>query len=294
MLLSMTGFGEARRQPDGMSVGVEIRTINNRYVKFSIRSTEGYNVLDQRVESVVREKIRRGTIQVNIRVERKKEVEDYLINADLLTAYLRQLSELEERSGSGGCVSIESLLTLPGVVVEGSSREVDAEADWPVICDTLNVALENLQKMRAEEGRKMEADLRSNCRSAKEGLEVVEKRAPIVVEAYRERLRERLEKTLSEFDVSLDAADIIREVALFGERSDISEEIVRLRSHLDQFESFIDSPEGSGRKLDFLTQEMFREANTIGSKANDVDIARHVIEIKSSIERIREMVQNVE
>ena len=140
----------------------------------------------------------------------------------------------------------------------------------------------------------MAADLLTNARSAGACLAEIERRAPLVVESYRSRLHDRLRKTLAEFQVALDPSDMIKEVGLFSERSDISEEVVRLRSHLAQFDELLDSPESVGRKLDFLTQEMVREANTIGSKANDVEIARHVIEIKTAIERIREMIQNVE
>ena len=134
----------------------------------------------------------------------------------------------------------------------------------------------------------------ANCRTAAASLDQIERRAPLVVEEYRGRLFERLKRTLAEVDVTLDPAEVIKEVSLFADRSDISEEIVRLRSHLEQFLASMELPESSGRKLDFLTQEMFREANTIGSKANDVEIARHVIEIKTAVERIREMIQNIE
>ena len=140
----------------------------------------------------------------------------------------------------------------------------------------------------------MSADLLANCRAAASALAEIERRSPLVVESYRARLAERLKRTLAELDVALEPADIIKEVSLFADRSDISEEIVRLRSHCEQFEAIVASPESSGRKLDFLTQEMIREANTIGSKASDVEISRQVIEIKSAVERIREMIQNVE
>ena len=148
--------------------------------------------------------------------------------------------------------------------------------------------------MRAEEGRAMAADLAANCRRSPGELEAIDARAPLVVDRYRARLTERLTKMLAEYQITLEPADLIREISIFAERSDISEEIVRLRSHLEQFDDTLDLPESSGRKLEFLTQEMFRETNTIGSKANDVQIARHVIEIKAAIERIREMIQNVE
>ncbi len=152
----------------------------------------------------------------------------------------------------------------------------------------------NLAHMRTDEGRAMAADLAANCRTIAAGLNEIERRAPLMVDAYRTRLEERMKKILAEFQVELNAGDLIREVSLMADRGDISEEIVRLKSHLDQFDQIMALPESSGRKLEFLTQEMFREANTIGSKANDVEIAKQVIEIKTAIERIREMIQNIE
>ena len=140
----------------------------------------------------------------------------------------------------------------------------------------------------------MAVDLRANAAAAAASLVEVDRRAPLVVEAYRARITERVQRAVAEFQLTLDPADVLREVSLFADRCDISEEVVRLRSHLEQFEKLLDCEESSGRKFDFLTQEMLREANTIGSKANDVEIARHVIEIKTAIERIREMIQNVE
>jgi len=140
----------------------------------------------------------------------------------------------------------------------------------------------------------MAEDLKVNLQAVADSLDEVQTRAPLVAEAYRDRLTERLNKIIAEHDVALDPSDLIKEVGLFADRSDISEEIVRLRSHVEQFTTIMDMKESSGRKLEFLTQEMVREGNTIGSKANDVEIARHVIEIKTAIERIREMIQNVE
>jgi len=290
----MTGFGEARHQQDGLAVAVEVRTINSRYFKLAVRAGEAYGGLEPRVEAIVRHSVRRGTIQVNLRVERIGKPEDFKINGDVLGSYRRQLAELSRRWDlPDEEVSLDALLTLPGVV-EGAAGPSDPAADWPVIERTLREALENLSAMRAEEGRAMGADLKQNCAAAAESLDAVARRAPLVADAYRARLTERLEKFLGEHDLVLDPADVIREVGLFAERGDISEEIVRLRSHLEQFEATMELPESSGRKLEFLTQEMFREANTIGSKANDVEVAREVIEVKAAIERIREMVQNVE
>lgn len=294
MLLSMTGFGEARSHTDSLTVAVEVRCINSRYVKISTRMTEGFAVLEARVESAVRKRVRRGTIQVNVRVDQLHAPDDYRVNAEVLKAYRSQLEAVARLLGSEETVRLESLLMLPGVVSEDADHDADAEQHWPVIEQTLNTALTQLDRMRSEEGRAMAADLRTNCLAASASLAEVERRAPLVIENYRERLRERLSKSLAGHNVSIDVSELLREVSLFADRSDISEEMVRLRSHLEQFLATMEEPESSGRKLEFLTQEMVRESNTIGSKANDVEIARYVIEIKTAIERIREMIQNVE
>jgi uncharacterized protein (TIGR00255 family) len=290
----MTGFGEAHRQQDGLAVTVEVRTINSRYFKLSVRTPEGYGSLEPQIEASVRKSIRRGTIQVNVRVDRARSAEDFHINGEVLDSYWLQLESLCRRWNLPEVVSLENLLLLPGVVDEQAGGGVAPAADWPVVASTLATAMENLAQMRAEEGQAMAADLKANCRLVAASLEKIRQRAPAVVEAYRDRLEERLKRILAEYEVAVDPADVIKEIGLFAERGDISEEIVRLQSHLDQFQTTMESPESSGRKLEFLTQEMFRETNTIGSKAADVEIAREVIEIKAAIERAREMIQNIE
>jgi uncharacterized protein (TIGR00255 family) len=290
----MTGFGEARCQCDSRAVSVEVRTINSRYLKLSTRISEGYASLESQIEAIVRDRVRRATVQVNVRIDRDRTLEDYKIDVDVLDGYRRQLLALNREWNLAEEVSLGSLLALPGVVNEESAVHGDPARQWPLVQETLEKALANLDRMRRGEGQTMSADLLANCRAAAASLAEIERRAPLVVDNYRARLTERLKRTLAELDVALDPRDIIKEVSLFADRSDISEEIVRLRSHCEQFEAVVASPESSGRKLDFLTQEMNREANTIGSKASDVEISRQVIEIKSAIERIREMIQNVE
>jgi uncharacterized protein (TIGR00255 family) len=294
MLLSMTGFGESHCQENGLAVSVEVRTINSRYFKLTVRSSEGYAAIEPQIEETVRRVIHRGTIQVALRVERLRAAEDYRLNVEVLERYRNQLEELKRRWDLKEEILLQSLLPLEGVVYEESMILHDAEADWPVIGRTLQAALEHLGRMRAEEGRAMAADLAANCRSVTASLDQVENRSPQAVEDYRLRLHEKLQKILEKHSVLLDPSDLIKEVSLFADRSDIAEEIVRLRSHVEQFLATMELPESSGRKLEFLTQEMVREANTIGSKANDVEIARQVIEIKTAIERIREMIQNIE
>jgi len=292
--LSMTGFGEAHCQQDGLTVAVEVRSFNSRFFKLSVRSSEGYGALESQIEEVVRRTIRRGTVQINLRIERAKSAEDFRINSQVLDGYRAQLESLQQAWNAADGVALEALLGLPGVVDENGSNPVDAAGVWPAVETTVRTAMENLGRMRAEEGKAMAADLKANCRTAAESLAKVQQRAPLVVESYRVRLEERLKKILQEYEVVIEPSDLIKEVGMFAERSDISEEIVRLQSHIDQFLAIMGLAESSGRKLEFLCQEMVREANTIGSKANDVEIAQQVIEIKAAIERIREMIQNVE
>lgn len=294
MLLSMTGFGEARVDQDGLVVSAEVRAINNRYFKLSLRTGDGYNSLEGEIETLVRQRVKRGTLQVELRVHRQRAADEYRLNGTALAAYREQLEHLHKLWHVNEPVRVEALLELPGVVEEQEEAPSVVEQRWPAIRAALEGALTNLERMRTEEGRNMAADLASNCAIIGAELAQVEVRAPQVVAAHRARLTERMQKLLAEHRVGLEPTDLLREVALFAERSDISEEIVRLKSHLEQFASIMDLPESSGRKLEFLTQELFREANTIGSKANDVEIARRVIEMKTAIEKIREMIQNVE
>jgi uncharacterized protein (TIGR00255 family) len=294
LLLSMTGFGEAHHQADGLAVAVEVRTINNRYFKFSMRSGEGYTALESQMEAVVREQVKRGTVQVNLRVDRQSSPDDFSINTAVVEAYRQQLKNLQSRWKDPREVQLEYLLALPGVVSEKHSDPDLAEADWPFIERTLKEALAHLAQMRREEGRAMGADLAANCQIIAAALKQIAARAPLVVDSYRARLGERVTKAIEDHKIALSPADLVREIAIYAERSDISEEIVRLESHLQQFEQIMSAEESGGRKLEFLTQEMLREINTIGSKSADVEIARHVIEIKATIERLREMIQNIE
>ena len=295
MLLSMTGHGEAHRHQDRLAIAVEIRSVNNRFFKLSLRASEGYASLEPLIESVVREKVRRGTVQINLRIDREPSADDYRFNEEVLIGYSQHLDRLmESEKIAMGEVRIESLVMLPGVVTEKGAEWDVVESLWPRVKPVLDEALANFGKMRIDEGRAMQSDLAGNVQSVAEGLRHVEARAPLVVESYRLRLTERLNKLLAELGVTVTPADVVREVGLFADRCDISEEVVRLRSHLEQFAAVMRTEETPGRKLEFITQEMVRETNTIGSKANDAEIARHVIEIKTVIERIREMIQNVE
>ena len=294
MLLSMTGFGEAHRKDASLAVVAEVRTINSRYFKLAIRCGDGYNSLEPQIENLVRQYIKRGTVQVSLRIDRARASDDFKFNPAVLSGYRQQLQELFKSWNVTESVALEPLLALPGVVNQNIAGPAEVAADWPLISETLQAAIDHMTRMRVEEGRAMATDLAANGAAVAKELDAIEACAPYVADSYRARLTERLNKTLADYQVTLEPGDLIREISIYAERSDISEEVVRLRSHLEQFGSTLELPESSGRKLEFLTQEMFRETNTIGSKANDVQISRHVIEIKAAIERIREMIQNVE
>jgi uncharacterized protein (TIGR00255 family) len=299
VLLSMTGYGEARYQSDTLTLAIELRALNNRYLKVSVRAADPYHLLEPEFEKVIRRTVRRGTLQVHLRCERQYCPQDFRINITALRSYLNQLRSvfgelgLEPRGdGAGGVLA--QVLALPGVVPEPGSQTFDLHEDWPVMEKVLEEALSRLQAMRQEEGRAMAQELLGNRDTIASHLEKIRARIPQVTVGFRDRLYERVRSLLAEHDVEIDRNDLIKEVSIFAERSDIAEEVVRLASHLDQFQEMMNDPESPGRKLEFLTQEMFRETNTIGSKASDIEISRHVVEIKGTLEKIRELVQNIE
>ncbi|WP_347245764.1 YicC/YloC family endoribonuclease [Thermogutta sp.] len=297
MLSSMTGFGEARLQKDDTSFRVEIRAVNNRFLKVLIRCNEGLPAaVESAIENLVRKQIRRGTVQVTLFLDRHPRPGDYRINSQVLLGYYRQVEAAALNAGLTPPSGIEPFLMLPGIVSELVDPSAYVAEILPSLLTVVTEALEQLQAMRIREGHAMAADMRATCLRIYSLSEEVEQRAPLVVENYRQRLQERMARLLGEAAGVLKAEDILKEAGLFAERADISEEIVRLRSHIQQFLSVLEEPgdETPGRRLEFLTQEMFREINTMGAKANDAEISRCVVDMKTQVERLREMVQNVE
>jgi len=302
MLYSMTGFGSAVCKEGDASVSVELKTVNNRYFKLSLKLSDGYGALEQRIEPLIRNVIERGTINAHVRISGAREDTGYRINTALLESYVKQLSEVQKKLGlmgnfCQGMLRMDQLVTLPGTIItEHENDESEHEKTWSLLEKTLHEALSNLQTMRKTEGESMAKDLTANVESLRQLIGNVTELAPRTAPAYRQKLKERIEKAMEEqgLSLSLGDADFVRELAVYADRCDVSEELVRFQSHLEQFTSAMQSQESCGRKLDFLTQELFREVNTIGSKANDADITKYVVEIKTVIERIREMVQNIE
>ena len=292
MLLSMTGFGEARLQKEAWSVGVEVRTVNNRHFKFNAKISEPYGALEPDLERLIRDTIRRGTVTLQVRFDRPKRAEDYRINAVALASYRDQLLALQDSRDSP--INFAALLVLPGVVDERRPTSDDPHDDWPALASVVAEAVQRLQTSRAEEGRAMADELVGFGAALKGLLGRIAERGPNVVSSYQARLVERVRTLVQGQGVTVEPKDLIREVAIFAERADITEEVVRLKAHLAQFVEVIHEPESAGRKLEFVVQEMGRETNTIGSKANDVEISRSVVEMKGLLEKIRELIQNVE
>jgi uncharacterized protein (TIGR00255 family) len=289
----MTGIGEARVENDRLAVSVELRSVNNRHLKVSLRGPEAYLSLEHDIEKIVRSRVSRGTINVNLRVDRLQGDAGYTIRQGVLTDYVAQLRTLASELHLAPPGDLASLLALPGVVVEGSATALTPE-DGEIISTAVHAALDRLHEFRVREGDAMARELSQLCDALESSMTAVAARAPLVVQEYRARLQSRISDILREASLSVSDVDLVREVGLFADRSDINEELTRLRSHIDQFRSLIAVGESAGRTMEFLCQELNREVNTIGSKANDVEIARSVVDGKGSIERIREIVQNVE
>lgn len=283
----MTGHGSATAQDDQVQVLVEIRSVNNRFLKISVSGDVDADV-QGKIEAMARARVQRGALNIRLQTQFLSAKTQYQLNMPQLEEYRKQL-----QSSNVGVESMAAVLSLPGIVTEMMS-ESKMETAWPMIESAAQQALENFVSMRANEGTAMLKDLLSNCDLIDQHVASIRELGPAVVEAYSNRVTERINRILQEHDVSVSASDVVREIGIFSEKVDTSEELVRLESHIQQFRSIANNNESSGRKLDFLTQELLRETNTIGSKANDAQIANHVVEMKTIIERIREMIQNAE
>lgn len=294
MLLSMTGFGEARAMVEGLHLSAEMRSVNNRHFKLTFRSPDLLARMEADIERILRETISRGTVSLFLRVDRNAETTAARLNSAVLQGYWDQIVNVSRDCGAPEPTSITSLLSLPGVIEDGRWSDGDLAKIVPAVEQLVRTTLDHFQRFRVQEGAAMAADLQKQLTVIVGEVNRIAVLAPQVVSEYRDRLFLRVQEVLQKADVALTPGDLLREVALFTDRSDISEEIVRLRSHIEQFQQLLKSSTSQGRKLEFLCQELFREANTIGSKSNHVGVAHAAVEIKTAIERMREVVQNVE
>lgn len=292
MLLSMTGFGNATFDSDGVHVSSEIRSVNNRYLKLSVRMPDSVARFEAEIERLVRSRVSRGSIQLSIRVRFHGGQSGFRIDQDLLRSYQEQLTAID--GGSSGLVNPGHLLQLPGVVTENELPDNLVNSLWPAVEACLTEALDHFDDFRRREGESMRQDLERQCEVIENETKNVAVLAPQVVTEYRDKILERVRRLIADASIPVAENDVIREVALFSDRCDINEEITRLRSHTEQFQRLLNGNSSQGRKLEFIGQEMFREINTTGSKANNVTIALSVVEMKAAIERMREVLQNVE
>lgn len=291
-MLSMTGYGRGEYREGGIELSVEIKTVNNRYLDALIKAPRIFAAYEEVIRARVREKITRGHADVYVSLSDKREKKKTLeLDEGVAASYIaaaRRLSQLS--SDIPFDVTATSLLRMPDVVVRDESQAADDEL-IAALTSALSSALENLNAMRFKEGEKLRADMLSRMDRIEQLVKMVAERAPLVAEDYRAKLKEKIEKYLQ--GVTYDEGKLLTEVALFSDKSNIDEELTRLKSHIEQFRDICRSPI-VGRKLDFLVQEFNRETNTICSKSNDITITKLGLELKNEIEKIREQVQNVE
>ncbi len=299
MLLSMTGFGEARSIGPGFSVAVEVRAVNNRHLKLSVRGTDPYPLMESELEKTVRKSVRRGSVLIHLRVDRGAKASELRLNTGVLAGYLTQIRSACQEAGVADLAPhvATGVLALPGVAPEAGPSGGPPEEEWPLVEKALEQALRMLDTARKTEGRAMAEELLALHRSLGQELSRIREQLPAVTADYRTRILERVRQAVADAGVTIQPEHLIREVALFADRTDVSEEVARFSAHLVQFEELVRNgggADGAGRRLEFVVQEMGREANTLGSKAGDVVISRRVVELKANLEKIRELVQNVE
>jgi len=294
MISSMTGFGEASAEVDGIVYTVEIRAVNNRYFKPHLRLPDVVAYLEADIEMLHRKRIHRGAINYSLRLKNVSAQALFEIDDIALGHYLQKLGALVPDSKVDCQVDLGQMLALPGIVQPISPDSAQSEKMKQVIVRLTEQAIDRLKEMRAEEGRALAEDMIANCRVIKERLQSIRARADVVVQEYHGKLERRVSQLLSDGKLKIDEETLAREVAIFADRCDISEEITRLDSHLEQFIKCCRGDGHAGRRLDFISQEMLREANTIASKASDAQISQAVIDIKCAVDRIKEQVQNVE
>lgn len=292
MIKSMTGFGRATKEIDGYVITVELKSVNHRYFEFSSRIPRAYGFLDDKIKSYVNSKVSRGKVDCFVTIEAlNTEAAEVVVNNTLATAYVKALKEIASNYELKEDFGASTISRFQDVLVVKKADE-DEDKIWKYVKSVTDEAIEKFVQMRTVEGEKMCDDIYSRGQFILECVSFIEARSPQTVKEYNDKLIERVHELIG--DATLDEARVIQEVAIYADKVAVAEETVRLRSHIDQLNSFINADEPVGRKMDFLVQEINRETNTIGSKANDVDIARKVVDIKAEVEKIREQIQNIE
>lgn len=293
MLMSMTGFGRGESSDDTYNFTVEVKSLNHRYNDIIIKMPKHINYMEENINKMIRKRVRRGRVEVYIDL---KYINDNNVNVNvdipLATAYKEALENMRDNLNIDEDININHIIKMPEIVKTERKKD-DENKIWSCLKEALDEALNNLTDMRCKEGEQIFNDITKKTMNIKNMIEEIEKRAPIVVEEYREKLEKRVGELLKN-QYELDENKLANEVVFFADKISIDEEVVRLYSHVDQLFGCLNSNESVGRKLDFLIQEMNREINTIGSKSSDIAISRLVVDFKSELEKIREQIQNVE
>jgi uncharacterized protein (TIGR00255 family) len=292
LIRSMTGFGLGEIQADGFSVRVELRTVNHRFLQARFRLPSEFSSLEPQVDKLVKKSLARGAVTLTVIVDRSQEQTAVKVDEQAAARYAHLIGDLAKNLGIKNDMSLSSLVGLPGVI-STQSGESDHDTEAKCLLEAVQQALTNLVEMRSVEGAHLEADIRSQADAVGNLRVTVGERMPIVVQQHFDNMRQRAEDLMGR-EATIDPKDLSRELAMLAEKSDVAEEVSRLDSHLEQLDKVLLSGGEVGRKLDFLVQELYREANTIGSKVGDAEVAHAVVELKTHIERIREQVQNVE
>lgn len=297
MIKSMTGFGRSELIDEKKTVTVELRSVNNKYLKINIRIPELLTGFEDKIEKLLRKELVRGTINLTIDYRTCDQVPKCVINKDILKEYHTIISEARKEISFQQDVTLDNLISLPGVLEfkkDPGNGQTEDNSFWQELEQLVKLSVNDLKEMREAEGKNLRIEIDKWKDKISVLLDEIETMAPKVVSEYSSRIQERVSALLSGTDSKIEKSDLLKEIAIFADRCDISEELGRLRSHILLFNNVMDNEEPNGRKLEFIVQEMFREANTIASKANNSDIIEDVISIKTEIERIKEQVLNIE
>jgi uncharacterized protein (TIGR00255 family) len=291
VIISMTGYGQGEASNGTSNVMVEIRTVNHRFLDYSIKLPRSLHSRERDIKERVKQKLARGRVYITVSLESELADRGATINEALLERYLEQLREFGKKHGLAADVDVNTLAQLPDAI-GAQDEEPETEAVWPLVEKGLEAAITACHKMRAEEGRALEKDLKDRMKSVDGIVEQIEAIAPDVSKRHAEAFRRRVDQLLD--DVKIDPDRMTTEIALLAERLDFTEEVTRLRSHLAQFNKYLGEGGEVSKKLTYILQEMHREASTIGAKASDSDVIQQVVQLKEETEKIREQLQNVE
>ena len=292
MLKSMTGFGRGNAVLNGKDITVEIKAVNHRYYELSCRLPRSMNYCEERLKTLLNGKIARGKVELSVLVQNVGAVSEKIaVNKEVVRQYVEALREIKDEFSLNDDLALSNIMRIPDAFTV-EKAETDEEQLWEDLKTVTEEALANFVEMRRTEGERMKADLLSRLSTIEKWVEIVDERSPKIVEDYRKKLYDRMCEVLSGKEI--DEGRILLEAGIFADKTAVSEETVRLKSHIAQFREMLESAEPVGRKLDFLVQEMNRETNTIGSKVQDIEVTKIVVDQKSEIEKIREQIQNIE